>query len=434
MKKSLRKKWYLSTWFICFIFAFSQYKFPIIVGIFLLLLQINDDNNLISKYGEIDSLNGNIDSLKTTIQELESQQNTAKEYLDQLHSESQDMEKEVVSEQYNMSDYEGISSQECKTQLALLKNEEKSAINDGSLLTISGALSKKSARDNAKQIVRCFNAECDNIIQSVTIKGIDSLRNRLTKSFETLNKIYEIDGVQLNNKFLSLKLKELDLVYSFALKAEQEREQQKAIREEMVEEAKAQKEIEQQKAKIEKDQSQFNNEINRMTKYLQRTTNDAEKQLYIDKIKELEGKLKELETQKQDVLTREANAKAGYVYVISNIGSFGDNVYKIGMTRRLEPMDRIDELSSASVPFPFDVHAMIFSNDAPALEAKLHQEFDKNRVNRINNRKEFFKVSLDDIENVVKENFDNTVQFTRIPVAQEYNETLEILKRESLIA
>lgn len=434
MKKSLRKKWYLSTWFICFIFAFSQYKFPIIVGIFLLLLQINDDNNLISKYGEIDSLNGNIDSLKTTIQELESQQNTAKEYLDQLHSESQDMEKEVVSEQYNMSDYEGISSQECKTQLALLKNEEKSAINDGSLLNISGALSKKSARDNAKQIVRCFNAECDNIIQSVTIKGIDSLRNRLTKSFETLNKIYEIDGVQLNNKFLSLKLKELDLVYSFALKAEQEREQQKAIREEMVEEAKAQKEIEQQKAKIEKDQSQFNNEINRMTKYLQRTTNDAEKQLYIDKIKELEEKLKELETQKQDVLTREANAKAGYVYVISNIGSFGDNVYKIGMTRRLEPMDRIDELSSASVPFPFDVHAMIFSNDAPALEAKLHQEFDKNRVNRINNRKEFFKVSLDDIENVVKENFDNTVQFTRIPVAQEYNETLEILKRESLIA
>lgn len=434
MKKSLRKKWYLSTWFICFIFAFSQYKFPIIVGIFLLLLQINDDNNLISKYGEIDSLNGNIDSLKTTIQELESQQNTAKEYLDQLHSESQDMEKEVVSEQYNMSDYEGISSQECKTQLALLKNEEKSAINDGSLLTISGTLSKKSARDNAKQIVRCFNAECDNIIQSVTIKGIDSLRNRLTKSFETLNKIYEIDGVQLNNKFLSLKLKELDLVYSFALKAEQEREQQKAIREEMIEEAKAQKEIEQQKAKIEKDQSQFNNEINRMTKYLQRTTNDAEKQLYIDKIKELEGKLKELETQKQDVLTREANAKAGYVYVISNIGSFGDNIYKIGMTRRLEPMDRIDELSSASVPFPFDVHAMIFSNDAPALEAKLHQEFDKNRVNRINNRKEFFKVSLDDIENVVKENFDNTVQFTRIPVAQEYNETLEILKRESLIA
>lgn len=434
MKKSLRKKWYLGTWFICLVFAFSHLLFPIIIGLILLVLQAADDNKLVEKYGEIDDLNNNIDNLKATIQELESQQNTAKEYLDQLHSESQDMEKEVVSEQYNMSDYEGISSQECKTQLALLKNEEKSAINDGSLLTISGALSKKSARDNAKQIVRCFNAECDNIIQSVTIKGIDSLRNRLTKSFETLNKIYEIDGVQLNNKFLSLKLKELDLVYSFALKAEQEREQQKAIREEMVEEAKAQKEIEQQKAKLEKDQSQFNNEINRMTKYLQRTTNDAEKQLYIDKIKELEEKLKELETQKQDVLAREANAKAGYVYVISNVGSFGDNVYKIGMTRRLEPMDRIDELSSASVPFPFDVHAMIFSNDAPALEAKLHQEFDKNRVNRINSRKEFFKVNLDDIENVVKENFDNTVQFTKIPVAQEYNETLEILKRESLIA
>ena len=163
---------------------------------------------------------------------------------------------------------------------------------------------------------------------------------------------------------------------------------------------------------------------------MQKTQDDVEKQLYIDKIKELNDKLKQLEADKATVLEREANARAGYVYIISNLGSFGQDVYKIGMTRRLEPMDRIKELGSASVPFEFDVHAMIFSDDAPALETALHQAFEKQSVNRVNLRKEFFKVSLDDIEKVVKENFNNTVKFTRIPVAKEYNETLEILKQE----
>ena len=139
----------------------------------------------------------------------------------------------------------------------------------------------------------------------------------------------------------------------------------------MIEEEKVRRELEQEKKKIEKDQTQFTNEINKLMKYLQKTSNDTEKQLYIDKVKELEEKLKELEKAKENVLERTTNAKAGFVYIISNIGSFGKDVYKIGMTRRLEPMDRIKELSSASVPFEFDVHAMIFSDDAPALETKL---------------------------------------------------------------
>ena len=198
----------------------------------------------------------------------------------------------------------------------------------------------------------------------------------------------------------------------------------------MIEEEKVRREIERQKAKLEKDQNQCSNEINRLIQYMQKTQDDVEKQLYIDKIKELNDKLKQLEADKATVLEREANARAGYVYIISNLGSFGQDVYKIGMTRRLDPMDRIKELGSASVPFEFDVHAMIFSDDAPALETALHQVFEKQSVNRVNLRKEFFKVSLDDIEKVVKENFNNTVKFTRIPVAKEYNETLEILKQE----
>lgn len=144
---------------------------------------------------------------------------------------------------------------------------------------------------------------------------------------------------------------------------------------------------------------------------------------------ELEDKLKDLEKDKATVLEREANARAGFVYVISNVGSFGENIYKIGMTRRLEPMDRIKELSSASVPFEFDVHAMIFSDDAPALENILHKKFEERSVNLVNLRKEFFNVSIEEIETVVKENFNNTVKFIKIPAATEYRQTLELRKK-----
>lgn len=244
------------------------------------------------------------------------------------------------------------------------------------------------------------------------------------------NKIFAVDKVQLTKKILEYKLEELNLVYTYELKKEQEKEQQRAIKEQMIEEEKVRREIERQKAKLEKDQIQCSNEINKLMAYMQKTENDVEKQLYVDKIKELEEKQRQLEVEKSTVLEREANAKAGYVYIISNIGSFGDGVYKIGMTRRLEPMDRIKELGSASVPFEFDVHAMIFSDDAPALETALHQKFAKQSVNRVNLRKEFFKVSLDEIERLVKDKYNNTVTFTKIPVAKEYNETLKILHDE----
>lgn len=243
---------------------------------------------------------------------------------------------------------------------------------------------------NTKQILRCFNAECDNVLLNLSIKTIDSARNKITKSFETLNKLFDVDNVQLNQKLLQYKLDELNLVYTYELKKEQEREQQKAIKEQMIEEEKVRREIERQKAKLEKDQTQCSNEINRLIQYMQKTQDDVEKQLYIDKIKELNDKLKQLEADKATVLEREANARAGYVYIISNLGSFGQDVYKIGMTRRLEPMDRIKELGSASVPFEFDVHAMIFSDDAPALETALHQAFEKTKCKSSKFKKRIF--------------------------------------------
>ena len=163
-------------------------------------------------------------------------------------------------------------------------------------------------------------------------------------------------------------------------------------------------------------------------KYIQKSQNNIERQLYIDKINALEEKIKLLQSDKENVLQREANAKAGFVYIISNIGSFGENIYKIGMTRRLEPMDRIKELSSASVPFEFDVHAMIFSDDAPAVEAMLHKHFEQFAVNKINPRKEFYQLDIDEIERIVLSEYNNTVQFTKIPLATEYRQSLAIMQ------
>lgn len=207
-----------------------------------------------------------------------------------------------------------------------------------------------------------------------------------------------MDGVQISQNYLSSKFEELSLIYAYMVKEEEEKEQKKAIREQMVEEEKVRREIEREKQKIEKEETQFSNEINKLMSYMQKSKDDIERQLYIDKIHELEEKLRVLQADKENVLQREQNTRAGFVYIISNVGSFGQRIYKIGMTRRLEPMDRIAELSSASVPFPFDVHAMIFSEDAPGLESILHNYFDSKRVNKVNPRKEFFRVNLDDIK------------------------------------
>ncbi len=353
--------------------------------------------------------------------------------IEMLREELNVLTQNTFTEHYDFSMYENFTSEQCKNELAILKNKEKTFLKKEDAITYYDFdVSKKTERDRKRQILRCFNAECDNILANLSSRNIDSMRGKIIKSFESLNKLFECSDTEMDQELLQFKLQELDLVYTYAIKKDQEKELQRSIREQMLEEEKVRQELEREKVKIEKDQSQFSKEINRLMAYIQKTSSDIEKQLYIDKIKELQEKLNQLEIAKKNIADREANARAGYVYIISNIGSFGENIYKIGMTRRLEPMDRINELSSASVPFVFDVHAMIFSADAPELESMLHKKFDKKRVNRVNTRKEFFNVTLDEIEAAVKKHYNKTTEFIRIPVAEEYNETLQILKQESL--
>ena len=323
---------------------------------------------------------------------------------------------------------DNITSEEYKSKYNLSILREKTLTKIGAALDTvyqSNNHSVKEINSDDKQLLRCFNSEIAAILTSITIKNIDSSKKKIIRTFETLNKLFETDKVSISSNMLEIKLEQADLMYAYQYQKEQERLQQKAIREQMVEEEKVRREIEKEKAKIEKEENQFKKEITKLMGYMQKS-NEAEKQLYIDKIHELEAKLKQVEADKKDVLNREQNTRAGYVYVISNIGSFGEDVYKIGMTRRLEPMDRVKELGDASVPFEFDVHAMIFSDDAPALETVLHNTFRDNQVNKVNPRKEFFRVKLSEIEKVVKENFNATVTFTKVAEAAQYRESLKL--------
>lgn len=471
----MKLKWYLQTWFICLLAVFwPLYSIPLIIAIILIVLQhkeikkfnqkcddieaikvetqavLNNANqeaidivgkakqeaiNMVSKadikaasiieqsekesahlrintQAKIDELNNSIKSLKNEEKELKAQ--------------IESLGKDLVIETINLSAYDGLTSEECKDRLTVLKMKQTELVKEKKALVITSGDPKKILENNRKQLLRCFNSECNFIIGNVSVKNIDTSRGKIKKSFEVLNNIFATDGVALSYDFLEMKLEELNLLYTYELKREEEREIQKAIREQMIEEEKVRKEIEREKAKIEKEEAQFKNEVGKLMKYMQASTTDAEKELYIQKIKELEQKLSLLEKDKENVFQREQNTRAGFVYVISNIGAFGEDVYKIGMTRRLEPMDRIKELSDASVPFPFDVHAMIFSEDAPALENILHQTFRAQEVNKVNSRKEFFKTSFDEIKKVVYENYNATVQFIDVAEALQYRETLRI--------
>lgn len=266
-------------------------------------------------------------------------------------------------------------------------------------------------------MLRAFNTECDELIGKVKYTNYDASLNRIYKSAETISKLGVIMNISITPSYLNLKVEELRLSFEYQQKKQQEKEAQKAARAELREAARLQKEIEAQRKKIEKEQTHYQTAYERLLIQLQ---TDPENKDLLDKKLELESQLNDIDKAMKDIDYREANQRAGYVYVISNIGAFGPNVYKIGMTRRLDPQDRVDELGDASVPFNFDVHAMIFSDDAPALEAALHRAFEDRKLNMVNTRREFFNVTLDEIKEVVKKNFDKTVEFIDVPDAEQY--------------
>lgn len=341
---------------------------------------------------------------------------------------------------FNSTNYNFETSQEYKEKLEDIRRYQKemvrarNATNHSLDWTINNdrRRGRKSILDNIKLSLRAFNNECDNIISKVKYGNIHISKVRINKAFKDINSLIVTHDISITEEYLELKLQELELKYDYECKLQEEKEKQREEREKLKEEKKVRKEIANMRVKLEKEEQHF---INAITELKNKINNSSkiEREKLLKKIEELQKKLREIELAKEDIYYRELNNKAGYVYIISNIGSFGKDVYKIGMTRRLDPMERIKELSSASVPFAFDVHAMIFTEDAPKLEAKLHERFRNSQINKSNNRKEFFKSNIDTIEKVVKEDFDKPVDFIKSASASEYKESLIINFREILL-
>lgn len=270
-----------------------------------------------------------------------------------------------------------------------------------------------------KLLLRAFNSECDSVIEKVKYNNYDVSWRRITASANAITKLGSSMSIAITTAYYQLKCEELALAFEYRQKKQEEKDAQKELRAQMREEARVAREMEIERQKAEKALSHYQNAMASLNHQISIASGEQLTDL-MQKKAELEKSLQDAERTLKDIDYREANHKAGYVYVISNIGSFGENVYKIGMTRRLDPTERVDELGDASVPFDFDIHAMIFSDDAPALEAALHRAFENRKLNMVNTRREFFRVTLDEIKAVVKANYDKTAEFIDIADAEQF--------------
>lgn len=324
-------------------------------------------------------------------------------------------------------DYRDEQNKIIELQKSMIKNDNAAICDTKWTVGDSEAKGRAVVNRYKKLMLRAFNGECDVLIAKVKWNNVNQMKERMQKLFDAVNKLGEGFNVYLSNKYRDLKLKELILEHEYQLKRQQEKEKMRAIQEELREEEKAKREFEQAQKEAEKEEANYQKALDKARKEIELAVGEKHDKLKTQ-IEKLEYELKLAQEKKERALSMAQQTKRGHVYVISNIGSFGENVYKIGMTRRLEPTDRVKELGDASVPFQFDIHALIYSDEARTLENELHKAFTNKKVNMLNYRKEFFNVTLDEIEGKIKE-IGIDAEFSRLPEAMEYRETLAILDK-----
>jgi len=330
------------------------------------------------------------------------------------------------------------TSDKYKEKITQVRNQQKEIIRAKAAAIchteweVSGSKTegRKMTNRNIKLILRAFNNECDSSILKVKWNNVEKMEERIKKGYDALNKLGEPSHIEISGKYLQLKLDELHLAHEYQDKLYEEKEEQRRIREQMREEEKVRQEIERAQKKAEQDEKRYQKALEQAREEMGGVHGDELTKLN-EQMKLLEDKLKEAQEMKERALSRAQLTKSGHVYVLSNIGSFGKKVYKIGLTRRFEPIDRVNELGDASVPFSFDVHALIYSDDAPELESKIHKIFNRRRLNVVNHRKEFFYATLDEIEVVVKKHHGE-IEFTKLAEAKEFRESLAIREKAKI--
>ncbi|HRP46752.1 MAG TPA: DUF4041 domain-containing protein [Trueperaceae bacterium] len=288
------------------------------------------------------------------------------------------------------------------------------AIQASSDWTVNGSATQGRAmvREYSRLMLRAFNSEADSLVRGLKPYKLSGAVERLTKTAATIERLGKTMNIRIADTFLRLRIRELELTADYLEKVAVEKAEERTEKERLREERKAQLEMERERQKLEKERQHFQNALVALS-----STGDEEA------IARLREQLADVDRAIADVDYRRANIRAGYVYVISNIGSFGETMVKIGMTRRLDPMERIKELGDASVPFNFDVHALFFSKDAVGIENQLHTRLASTRVNLINLRREFFRVTPMDVKTHLAELAGELLQFEDVPEAVEHRQS-----------
>jgi multidrug efflux pump subunit AcrA (membrane-fusion protein) len=305
-----------------------------------------------------------------------------------------------------------------KSRLKDNKDQAKAKVRAGTAVhsatswTVNGSAQKGTAmvREVSKLMLRAYNAEADNCVRTLRPHTLQTTMTRLGKAGDTIARLGKTMNIEIDASYHRLRLLELELTADYLVKQDEEKERIRAERERQREDEAARREFEREKTRLMKEQAQYSIAMAQL-----RAAGD------VSGVAELQAHLDQVNSSIQDVERRAANTRAGHVYIISNVGSFGEDMIKIGMTRRLDPNDRIRELGDASVPFKFDVHALIFSDDAVGLETRLHQSLEHCRVNQVNRRREFFRIRPVDVLPLVKQAAgSHLMEFTELAEALEW--------------
>lgn len=390
--------------------------------------------DVIDADAELERINEQKSDVNKQISDLRKSYSEKHDLYEKLLNEIKIYEENLDTIEYGMHapSFEFDSSERYKIKITEIRDRQKEMIREKTAVyaktdwAVGGSKTegKKMIHRIVKLALRSFNGECDAAIANVRWNNYNQMESRIQKSCDAINELCAWSGCYITSEYLGLKLEELNNVYLYAEKKQAEKEEQRAVAERIREEERAQREFEKAQRDAEKEEQRYNVALEQAKLDLEHAHGEKVNKLN-DKIAELQARLLEAQKNKERAISMAQQTKCGHVYVISNIGSFGENVYKIGMTRRLDPTERVKELGDASVPFGFDIHAMIYSENAPKLENELHKKFWENRINYVNDRREFFKVDLEEIEKVAIEN-NAAVEFIKIPEAREYRETLSI--------
>ena len=343
---------------------------------------------------------------------------------EELRSEIVDLRDTVILQEVGVYDYSHPmeSSALYKDKLDDLRRKIKTLAKDGAVTsaaewTVNGSAAKgrKMIRDMSKLLLRAYNNEASSLVSNLRPFRLEAAIGRLDRSRNVINRLgAQPMNIAITSRFHRLRVKELRLTADWLEKKHEEKEAAKAERQRLREEAKARREIEAERKRLLKERSHYETALAKL-----RASGGNP-----DDLAELEASLAELDEAMLTVEKRAANTRAGHVYVISNVGSFGERMVKIGMTRRLEPMLRVRELGDASVPFLYDLHVLIFSEDAVSLEKDLHDRFADRRVNLVNMRREFFYITPNDVKRAldeISERADFITDFVEIPEAVEWH-------------